>query len=782
MFSDRPGLWFVTATALPLAAAAGLAVAGLVRRVLKADRPGPAGGYVATAAIALACVCSVVGLLEFRADPAPERWNGRVAWARVGNFPGGLMDRLDFGYHIDSLSAYLFVMITLVATLIHVFSLGYMRAEAEPSVTDHEVPNDDGHGHFHRRGRFGRFFLYMALFCFSMLNLVLADNLLQVFVSWELVGVCSYFLIGFYTERPSAAQAAVKAFVVNRVGDAGFIMGLCLLWTFAGTLNIQELQTRLRSPAADSHGKLEMAGKFVRVEPQGEPTADGQRYVLPKLGEPEGSYVALFPVRWPDPTHYHGLGYAGHNDRAFRATDSPQAERFGAIPYGLLMLAGLGLFLGCMGKSAQFPLHVWLPDAMEGPTPVSALIHAATMVAAGVYLAGRVFFVFTPEALVVIAYVGAITLAGAALIALVMTDIKRVLAYSTVSQLGYMMLALGVGGWVAGLLHLLTHAFFKALLFLAAGSVIHACHHEQDMRKMGGLLKKLPVTALTMLVGVLAISGTPFFSGWYSKDAILADALGFGEVHERHWALFLVPLAAAGLTACYMLRMWFLTFTGQPRNHYVYDAAHESPLVMTVPLIVLAAFSVGVAWGWPPHHADASWLAEQLKQSEPAAVPVGFAQEQEAAHEGHSLAGWLALAVAAAGAAVAMGLYWRPVAVKDRLLTALWPARWLLVNKFFFDEIYQALFVTTTVDLATGCRQFDKADVDGPKLPAPATQPDWKTLDGWATLPAAWLWAIGGRLRGMQTGRLRGYIVVLVLTAVALFAILSILVGRAGAG
>src|SRR3954453_18848398 len=236
---------------------------------------------------------------------------------------------------------------------------------------------------------------------------------------------------------------------------------------------------------------------------------------------------------------------------------------------------------------------------MEGPTPVSALIHAATMVAAGVYLVGRAFPLFAPEVLLVIAYTGAVTLFISATIAIAQTDIKRVLAYSTCSQLGYMMLALGIGGWVAGLFHLLTHAFFKALLFLGSGSVIYGCHHVQEMPEMGGLYPKMKVTALTMLMAVLAISGIPGFSGWYSKDAVLAQALGFSLVHKEHFLLFLLPLATAGLTTFYMFRMWFMTFTGKPRDHHVYDHARESPPLMTVPLMVLAFFSVTVAWGWP---------------------------------------------------------------------------------------------------------------------------------------------------------------------------------------
>src|SRR5581483_5383102 len=326
------------------------------------------------------------------------------------------------------------------------------------------------------------------LFCFSMLNLIIADNLFQVFVSWELVGVCSFFLIGFYYERASASAAANKAFIVNRVGDAGFLVGLLVAWTSLGTLNFEEMNRRVRSPEKDTHGSFELANQFVRVNPtpspQANPTPDWSWYAVAPRDNPGGSHLALF----------HGLSPGGGSHKTTRFAVPARADYFeyGAMPYWLFVVMGVGIFLGCVGKSAQVPLHTWLPDAMEGPTPVSALIHAATMVAAGVYLVGRAFPLFAPEVLLVIAYTGAVTLFISATIAIAQTDIKRVLAYSTCSQLGYMMLALGVGGWVAGLFHLLTHAFFKALLFLCSGSVIHGCHHEQDLRKMGGLRAKMP--------------------------------------------------------------------------------------------------------------------------------------------------------------------------------------------------------------------------------------------------------------------------------------------------
>ncbi len=400
------------------------------------------------------------------------------------------------------------------------------------------------------------------------------------------------------------------------------------------------------------------------------------------------------------------------------------------MPYWMLVLAGLGIFLGCVGKSAQFPLHVWLPDAMEGPTPVSALIHAATMVAAGVYLVARVFPLFTPEALLVIAYTGGITLFVAATIAVVMTDIKKVLAYSTVSQLGYMMLALGVGGWTAGLFHLMTHAFFKALLFLCSGSVIYGCHHEQDMMKMGGLFPKMKITALTMLVGCLAISGMPVFSGWYSKDAILAQAFGFMYVHPEHMLLFILPLVTAGLTTFYMFRMWFLTFTGKPRDHHVYEHAKESPWLMTVPLILLAFFSVCVAYGRQPWNPEESFLAAQINEAQPASVYADFGRVEsdptwkggrlpseqnirELAHDNHELAGNLALGVVALGLVFAALLYYYRVLDPAEAKEGFARVHGFLMHKWYFDELYSALVVRPGLVIAYWFRWFDLTVIDG---------------------------------------------------------------------
>ncbi|HEV3439941.1 MAG TPA: NADH-quinone oxidoreductase subunit L, partial [Gemmata sp.] len=487
-----------------------------------------------------------------------------------------------------------------------------------------------------------------------------------------------------------------------------------------------------------------------------------------------GAYLALFPLVNSDRGNAFGTGALRRSE--FKAPPKATYTTFSTIPYWLFVVMGIGVFLGCVGKSAQVPLHTWLPDAMEGPTPVSALIHAATMVAAGVYLVGRCYPLFAPEVLLVIAYTGAITLFVAATIALVQTDIKRILAYSTCSQLGFMMLALGIGGWVAGLLHLITHAFFKALLFLGSGSVIHGCHHEQDVRKMGGLRQKLPITAFTMLVGVLAISGAPLLSGWYSKDQILSAAMGFGLDHTQHILLLLLPLVTTGLTAFYMFRLWFLTFAGKPRDEHVHEHAHESPAVMTVPLIVLAVFSIGVAWGWPLWEADASYLGHVLEKAEPAAVKVGFAHERETTHEHHMLAGGLALLLALTGAGVAYRFFGMMQPTKEAMYATGNAGYRFLLGKWYFDEAYDAILVNPTVELAKTAAAMDKRPTEAPPPPGEQELPpkrfDLFTLDGILNALGQVLGVVGQLLRRVQTGQLRTYILALGLTAALLLGML----------
>ena len=454
--------------------------------------------------IALGLVSGVV------TPPAPLTWI---------DLPGL---HVEIGMVADPLAKLMLLIVTGVGLLIHIFSIGYMAED--PGIS--------------------RFFAKLSLFIFSMCGIVVATNLVMMFVFWELVGVSSYLLIGFWFERPTAAAAAKKAFIVNRIGDFGFLVGIIFFWALCGTVSV----------IGPSHALVSWVGYHVS----------------------------------------HSFGGA-------------QVDLGTPLTFVTLLL-----FCGCVGKSAQLPLHVWLPDAMEGPTPVSALIHAATMVAAGIYMLARIFFVLelAPDAMAIIAWTGGITALFAALIATQQDDIKRILAYSTLSQLGYMVMAVGCGGWPAAMFHLTTHAFFKALLFLGAGSVIHACHHEQDIWKMGGLRHRLPVTFWTFLIGTLALAGVPFLSGFFSKEAILAVALA------THPALFWIAALTAGLTAFYMLRLLMVVFFGPARSEAA-EHAHESPRVMTVPLVVLAVLAVVAGYG---AFGIAHYLAPADQEAHPALV------------------------------------------------------------------------------------------------------------------------------------------------------------------
>ncbi|MGE3316877.1 MAG: NADH-quinone oxidoreductase subunit L [Planctomycetaceae bacterium] len=656
--------------------------------------------------------------------------------------------KISLDYYIDSLTLVMFTMVTLIATCIHIFAMGYMHEELTDNYADHHV-HVSGGGHLHRPGRFYRFFAYMSLFCFSMLGLVIAGNIFMVFVFWELVGICSYFLIGFYVERKSASTAANKAFIMNRVGDFGFLIGLMILWTWFGTFQF----------GAHEIGGVEKPGLFEMVR---------------------GEHGALDVDQAAGAVRLHGEGNK-------------------TIPYTLLVTAGLGIFAGCIGKSAQFPLQTWLPDAMEGPTPVSALVHSATMVAAGVYLAGRFFPIFTPEVLLTISYVGCITLFVAATIAIVATDIKRVLAYSTISQLGYMMLAIGLGGWGAGLFHLITHAFFKSLMFLASGSVIAGCHHEQEMPRMGGLLKKMPITGYAMLVGVIAISGLAIpgvtvpiigqvaFSGYHSKDAIVATALAYMGQNPSHFLLFWVPLITAGITAFYMFRLWFYTFYGTPRDKELYDHVHESPWVMTGPLIVLSFFAAFVAaWG------ESGVLYKLLIHSEPAGVAAGAASgslaaatilfpSHDAIHAVHSTAGMWALVVASIGTVLAFLLYGIRVVNPAEIARQFATLHHFLVEKWQFDNLYDAMFTRPAKIVAAFCAAFDRKVFDGflhalcrwaVSLSRWDRKFDESVVDGLVNLTADATFAIGRSLRTIQTGLLLQYVMFIALSVLTLFVLL----------
>ncbi|MBL7040246.1 MAG: NADH-quinone oxidoreductase subunit L [Pirellulaceae bacterium] len=709
--------------------------------------------------------------------------------------------RLTIGYYIDSLTIIMFCLVTLIASCIHFYAMGYMHEEVDDVVTDHEVTLKDG-SHLKRRGRHSRFFQYMSLFCFSMLGLVLAGNVAMVFVFWELVGICSYFLIGFYIERRSACVAANKAFIVNRVGDFGMIIGLMALWTGLGTLSFGDVKVM----DADGHEHIEK-GVFslVRPEERGHAirTPDGlvkldSRVKIAETVRSVGLEQARGQIeadvdewrhdnKWED----QGGSWTFSWWRKFR-----EWLGSGGRGYWLLIVAGIGIFCGCVGKSAQFPLHTWLPDAMEGPTPVSALVHSATMVAAGVYLVGRFFPVFTPEVLLVIAVTGCITLFMAATIAITATDIKRVLAYSTVSQLGYMMLALGVGGWIAGLLHLITHAFFKSLLFLCSGSVIHAVH-TNEMPEMGGLRKKMPITATTMLIGCLAIAGIslPFiigFSGYYSKDRILEQAYVFmGE--NASWLASVFFYAAAGgaaVTAFYMFRLWYMTFAGKPRNQHRYDHAHESPKVMWVPLVVLAFFATTVAWPW-------FGLVDLLEQSRPAGTladttAVLANMEWPNEHLAHEPRNYdsvvvpvtlLATVTALAGIALATVMYLFGGINPDEVRRQFRAIHRFLLNKWWFDELYDFIFVRPTHVIARLLAAIDRKWIDGlidgtaNVTRRFATIWEWATdqtvVDGFVNTVARWTYAVGVWLRVFQTGKLRQYVMFIVIGAIAIFVLIS---------
>ena len=505
----------------------------------------------------------------------------------------------DFGFLLDPLSSVMILVVTGIGFLIHVYATGYM---------DH----DNG---------FYRFFGYFNLFIFFMLMLVLANNYALLFVGWEGVGLCSYLLIGFYFHKKSAGDAGKKAFIVNRVGDAGFILGMLLMLSVLGSVRFTDVNAALRG----GHFPAEVAG------------------------------------------------------------------------FGVLSAMSLLMFIGATGKSAQVPLYVWLPDAMEGPTPVSALIHAATMVTAGVYMVARssALYELTPNTSGIVAAVGAFTAILAATIALVQNDIKRVLAYSTVSQLGYMFLALGVGAYWVAVFHLFTHAFFKALLFLCSGSVIHAMGGEQDMRFMGGLKKKIPITHWTMWVGSVAIAGIPGLAGFFSKDEILWQAYSSPKGSQLLW---LVGLATAAMTAFYMWRLMNMTFYGKSRVEPEVEAhVHESPAAMTVPLVILAIGSVLAGWLGTPKawtiFSDAwrgfpSWLQ-----------PVFASAAEEAAKEGEHAASteWilmgLSVAIAIIGISIARWLYCWKTEIPDRIQARCKPLHALLYNKWYVDELYDFLFV-----------------------------------------------------------------------------------------
>jgi len=583
--------------------------------------------------------------------------------------------RVDWGFLLDPLSSVMILVVTGIGFLIHIYSTGYMHEE-------------DG---------YYRFFAYLNLFMFSMLTLVLGNNYVMMFVGWEGVGLCSYLLIGYYFHKKSAGDAAKKAFVVNRVGDWGFSIGIMMIFVTFGTIDFIQVGEKLREGV--------MAGAF-------------------HVGDP------LF------------IGIA------------------------------LALFVGAAGKSAQIPLYVWLPDAMEGPTPVSALIHAATMVTAGVYMVARSNFIYqmAPQAMTVVAVIGAVTAFFAASIGLVQNDIKRVLAYSTVSQLGYMFLALGVGAFAAGIFHLMTHAFFKALLFLGSGSVIHALHHEQDMRKMGALKNKIPVTFWTMFVGTLAIAGTPFLAGFFSKDEILWKAFSSNQGHVLLW---LLGAAVAGMTAFYMFRLIFMTFFGESRvDHHTEHHIHESPRSMTVPLIILAIGSVVAGYVGFPAWLGGNNAFEKFLDPVFEPLPIPHGPEAEYSHLAEAGMAAASVAIALIGFGLAYSKYCKRSWEQQREIRQYGSLYPVFLNKYYVDEGYDFLFVNQAKDAGTGLWKFDAVVVDGA-----VNGSAWTTVEG--ALGSGWWdrWVvdgivkfIGGFIRTMswplrliQTGYVQNYALVMIL-------------------
>ena len=682
---------------------------------------------VSTGAMLVAFVCAVLLFTNVVADPDKFSHDGAeihsLTWLPLGSV------NFSMGFLFDSVTAVMLLVVTIVSSLVHIFSIGYMHGDP----------------------RYPRFFAFLSLFSFSMLFLVVSDNLLGIYIGWELVGVCSYLLIGFWFEQDAPANACKKAFMTTRVGDVGMFIGMMMLFTKFRTLSLYGDQ-----------------GIFALA-----------------------SNLTAGDMTW-------------------------------------LSIAGVLIFCGAVGKSAQIPLHTWLPDAMEGPTPVSALIHAATMVAAGVYLTARMFPILTADSSLVIAYVGGITALVAATIAIVRFDIKRVLAYSTISQLGYMMLAIGAGSYVAGIFHLTTHAFFKALLFLGSGSVIHAFHaahhahdhdhaHDddhahtdgqaatfdsfgidpaQDMRHMGGLRRKMPITFVTMLIATLSIAGVPYiFSGFWSKDAVLVEvlyrAISWDSVH--HYILFGMAALAAVITAFYMFRLIFMTFTGEPRNQEMHDGAHESPLKMAIPLIILAVLSFPIVNKWSfekyvkqpdqphihaPKHAryDSSQgvLHAQLGLSDAHAAGEDTHHEDAAAHHdpdhdrAHNIVGPLSFVIVILGIGLsALFYYWKRFSA-DAVAARLRPIYTLLWNKYYFDEFYDGVIVALTVAGSKVLGLFDLRFIDGIVNGVGVTVQagcsrvagwfDDTFVDGLVNLVARIIWSVGGRVRRVQTGMIQNYL------------------------
>ena len=606
--------------------------------IFNQKRLGRGAGWLGLSFLVIDFILSVIiGYNKLVLYPSEPMLQWKFDWFSLGD------SSIQLGLGIDNLTAIMLLVVTLISSLVHLFASEYMKGDE----------------------RYPRFYAYLSLFTFSMLGIVLANNFLNMYIFWELVGISSYLLIGFWYEKDSASNAGKKAFITNRVGDFGFLIGILICFFAFGTLMFDDIYAQIGA---------------------------------------------------------------------------------GNLPFGsgtILTVLGICLFMGAIGKSAQFPLHVWLPDAMEGPTPVSALIHAATMVAAGVYLTARIFPVLSADALVFVAYIGAITAFLAATIALTQTDFKKVLAYSTVSQLGFMIMAMGVGAWSLGFFHLVTHAWFKACLFLTAGSVIHAMHASmhhanehhmdpQDIRNMGGIRKTMPITYITFLIATVAIAGVPFTSGFLSKDGILAGTLAFANL-SGHWFIPIAGFTAAFMTAFYMFRLCILAFHDKPKTEIAKNTK-ENKWVVVMPLIVLAGLSFWFFYSPNPFNADSGWFLDRV-QTPANVVPAeyqfdfmtpnapavdgqvgehsylnGFAEEM---HHQHTPAMVLSLIIAGLGILLAFMVYqWRKIDA-GKVANRIKPLYNLSFHKWYIDEIYEKTFIGGTVLFSKALSWFDSHIVDG---------------------------------------------------------------------
>src|SRR5579863_1246667 len=640
--------------------------------------------WLCSGSVFISFIFSVGAFFQIVAKPSGERIATKILfeWIPAGTYH--LLDGriakfvADWGFQIDPLSAVMILVVTGVGFLIHVYATGYMAHE----------------------GGYYRFFGYLNLFMFAMLMLVLANNLLLLFVGWESVGTCSYLLIGFYFHKKSASDAGKKAFIVNRIGDAGFLLGILLTSALLGTVRFNEI------------GPALAAGHF-------------------NVGDPRITAIALL------------------------------------------------FFVGATGKSAQIPLYVWLPDAMEGPTPVSALIHAATMVTAGVYMVTRTNAIYqlAPSAMAVVAVIGAITALFAASMGVVQNDIKKVLAYSTISQLGYMFLACGVGAFTAGIFHLMTHAFFKGLLFLAAGSVIHALSGEQDMQKMGALSKKIPVTYRTMLVATLAIAGIFPFAGFMSKDLIL------GKAYEHDALLWVIGYFTAGMTAFYMFRLVFLTFHGKSRvDHEVEHHIDESPTAMLIPLVILAVLSIAGGWiSWPEILGGNSRFVHFLEP----VIAMPHEARMEPATGPSSRLGEIQLMMLSEGLVVlgilfAWYLYIKRTDLPQKIATSLGGFYRAVYHKYYVDEIYDAMFVNRAKDLGLALGAFDTNVIDGLGVNGAGWLTRaisrlsmwWDTwiVDGSVRLGSRIVWLFSYPVRMIQDGLVQSYMLLIVIGLIGFLA------------